>query len=67
MLFRDNETVTCSGFSCDYRWDVVSWPYVILLPSHHQSDFFLIRVVSELFGLKSVILARIMKGNTNIM
>ncbi|RDX87092.1 hypothetical protein CR513_31474, partial [Mucuna pruriens] len=42
-------------------------PASILLPSHHQSGFFPIRVVSELSGLKGVLLARIMEGNTNRM
>ncbi|RDX94963.1 hypothetical protein CR513_22591, partial [Mucuna pruriens] len=39
----------------------------ILLPSHHQSGFFPIRVVSKLSSLKGVLLGRIMEGNTNRM
>ncbi|RDX84565.1 hypothetical protein CR513_34368, partial [Mucuna pruriens] len=39
-----------------------------VLPSHHQSGgLFPIRVVSELSGLKGVLLARIMEVNTNRM
>ncbi|RDX67309.1 hypothetical protein CR513_53835, partial [Mucuna pruriens] len=68
VILTDGEKPKCYQESMESEERQKAWQSkFILLPSHNQSDFFPIKVVSELSSLKGVLLARIMEGNTNRM